>query len=68
MLRVLVERVGLRPEAALRMATAVPAAVIGASGRCGGLAPGMPADLVHLDDGLALRGVWRAGTPVSDRQ
>lgn len=58
--------IGLRPEAALRMATAVPAAVIGAGQRCGSLAPGLPADVVHLDGGLALRGVWRAGRPAGD--
>ncbi|HET9069178.1 MAG TPA: N-acetylglucosamine-6-phosphate deacetylase [Amaricoccus sp.] len=45
---------------ALRMATAVPAAAIGRDD-LGRLAPGLPADLVHLDDGLVLRGVWRAG-------
>jgi N-acetylglucosamine-6-phosphate deacetylase len=59
-IRVLV-REGVPLERALRMATAAPAAAIGAGDRCGSLAPGMPADLVHLDDGLALRGVWRAG-------
>jgi N-acetylglucosamine-6-phosphate deacetylase len=63
-IRVLVRDVGLTPAQALRMATAVPAAVIGADARCGRLAPGMPADLVHLDTDLALAGVWRAGGPV----
>ena len=46
---------------ALRMATAAPAAAIGLGDRLGRLAEGLPADMVHLDDGLALRGVWRAG-------
>ena len=49
-IRVLVrEGVATLPQA-LRMATAAPAAAIGAGDRCGALAPGMPADLVHLDD------------------
>jgi N-acetylglucosamine-6-phosphate deacetylase len=56
-IRVLV-RIGVPLPQTLHMATAAPAAAIGAS--CGSLAPGMPADLVHLDDDLALRGVWRA--------
>jgi N-acetylglucosamine-6-phosphate deacetylase len=63
-IRVLVREVGLTPAQALRMATAVPAAVIGAEARCGRLAPGMPADLVHLDVDLALAGVWRAGRSI----
>jgi N-acetylglucosamine-6-phosphate deacetylase len=62
-IRVLV-REGVPLERALRMATAAPAAAIGARDRCGSLAPGMPADLVHLDADLALRGVWRAGRPL----
>jgi N-acetylglucosamine-6-phosphate deacetylase len=65
-LRVLMrEGVATLPQA-LRMATAVPAMAIGAGDRCGGLGPGMPADLVHLDDALALRRVWRAGVPLPD--
>jgi N-acetylglucosamine-6-phosphate deacetylase len=63
-LRVLVE-VGATLPQALRMATAAPAAAIGAADRCGSLAPGVPADLVHLDEALGLRGVWRAGRPVA---
>jgi N-acetylglucosamine-6-phosphate deacetylase len=63
-IRVLVrEGIATLPQA-LRMATAVPAGAIGAAGRCGSLAPGLPADLVHLDDALTLRGVWRAGAPL----
>jgi N-acetylglucosamine-6-phosphate deacetylase len=62
-IRVLV-REGVPLERALRMATAAPAAAVGAGDRCGSLAPGMPADLVHLDDQLTLRGVWRAGRPL----
>jgi N-acetylglucosamine-6-phosphate deacetylase len=63
-IRVLVrEGVATLPQA-LRMATAAPAAAIGAGARCGSLGPGMPADVVHLDGDLVLRGVWRAGQPL----
>lgn len=58
-LRVLVGQVGVPLAAALRMATAGPAGVIGAE--AGRLVPGGAADLVHLDGDLVLRGVWRWG-------
>lgn len=58
-LRVLVGQVGVPLAAALRMATAGPAGVIGA--QAGRLVPGGSADLVHLDGDLVLRGVWRGG-------
>ena len=61
----LVREVGVTLPQALRMATAVPAA---ASARRPLRPPGagLPADLVHLDADLALRGVWRAGGRCSD--
>jgi N-acetylglucosamine-6-phosphate deacetylase len=62
-IRVLV-RTGATLAQALRMATAAPAAAIGLGDRRGRLAVGLPADLVHLDAGLGLRGIWRAGLPV----
>lgn len=49
-------------DAALAMATSVPAGLVGA--RRGRLTEGYPADLVHLDAGLRLAGVWRAGVAV----
>lgn len=52
-------RLGIAPERALAMAGAVPAALIGAP--AGHLRPGDRADIVHLDAGLALAGVWQAG-------
>ena len=63
-IRVLVGQVGLTLPQALRMATAVPAACLGLGDRLGRLAPGLPADLVHLDGGMALAGVWRGGAPL----
>lgn len=53
---------GLDLAAALRLATAAPAEALGRAD-LGRLAPGARADLVHFDDGLALRGVWRGGEP-----
>ena len=56
-IRVLVREVGVALPRALRMASAVPAEVIGMGDRLGRLLPGRSADLVHLDDALARRGV-----------
>ncbi len=64
-LRVLCDEVGLGLEAALRMATAVPAACIGLAGHRGCLTPGAPADLVHLDADLRLARVWRGGVEIA---
>ncbi len=63
-IRVLVREVGVTLPRALRMAAAVPAAVIGMGDRLGRLAPGRVADLVHLDAEMRLGGVWRAGVRV----
>jgi N-acetylglucosamine-6-phosphate deacetylase len=49
---------------ALRMATVAPARVLGRDD-LGRLAPGGAADFVHLDEGLALRAVWRAGAEIA---
>jgi N-acetylglucosamine-6-phosphate deacetylase len=59
-LRFLTGPVGIDLAAALRLATAAPAAVIGRAD-VGRLAPGARADLVHLDAALRLTGVWRGG-------
>jgi N-acetylglucosamine-6-phosphate deacetylase len=57
----LIRDLGLPPEAALAMATAHPAAVLGRGDRLGHLRPGAPADMVHLGPDGALRQVWRGG-------
>ncbi len=57
--QVMVEQVGVPVARALAMATADPAAVIGAP--VGRLLPGRAADLVHLGDDWRVAGVWRAG-------
>jgi len=62
-IRVLV-REGVPLARALRMATVAPARVLGRDD-LGRLGPGLAADFVHLDAGLALDGVWRGGAPVA---
>lgn len=62
---VLVDRVGIPPERALAMATWEPARAIGLSHEYGALRAGRRADLVLLDDDLALRSVWIAGQPLT---
>jgi N-acetylglucosamine-6-phosphate deacetylase len=52
---------GVGLDAALAMATALPAQLIGQDGRLGALAPGRTADFLHLTPALTLGGVWRAG-------
>ncbi|MBB5224487.1 N-acetylglucosamine-6-phosphate deacetylase [Amaricoccus macauensis] len=63
-IRVMVRDVGLTLPETLRMATYAPAAALRATDRMGRLAPGLAADLVHLDADLALGGVWRGGAPL----
>ncbi|MGD9917107.1 MAG: N-acetylglucosamine-6-phosphate deacetylase [Paenirhodobacter sp.] len=57
-----IAELGVTPEEALAMATSRPAAVIGA--KAGRLAPGLPADLVHLSDDWRLTRVWQGGAEV----
>lgn len=63
-LRVLRDDVGVPLDRALRMATLAPARVIGLDDRCGRIAAGRAADMVHLGDGLELRAVWQGGAPL----
>jgi len=60
-LRVLTGEVGVPLATALAMATARPAQAAGLAARHGHLAPGRPADIVHLADDLHLRGVMQEG-------
>ncbi len=55
---VLVHQVGIAPERALRMASAIPAALLGIKDRHGALVPGRQADLVLLDSDFSLREHW----------
>ena len=58
-----VRNLGVPLEEALRMASLYPAAFLRLSDR-GRIAPGCRADLVHLDDALAVRRVWIGGRVV----
>ncbi len=62
--RFMVERVGAPLGDALQMATSAPAKLLRVADQVGVLASGARADLVHLGDDLALRGVWFGGEPV----
>ncbi len=59
-LRFMVDTVGVPVDAALAMATAAPAHVIGAA-PFGGLTMGGAASFVHLDAALELQNVWQNG-------
>ncbi|HTO70604.1 MAG TPA: amidohydrolase family protein [Myxococcota bacterium] len=63
--RVGVRQAGLSLATALRMASAVPAAVLGLEARKGRIAAGADADLLALGPDVALRAVYRAGEPVA---
>lgn len=57
-----VAMLGIPLETACRMASATPAALLGQAGRRGRIAPGMAADLVHLDDTVTVKRSWIGGT------
>ncbi len=46
---------------ASRMASGNPAAFLGLAGETGAIAPGLRADLVHLDDDRCVTRTWIAG-------
>jgi N-acetylglucosamine-6-phosphate deacetylase len=58
--RFMVRSAGIALDEAVRMASAHPAEFLG---RCdiGRIAPGARADMVHIDDALKARAIWRAG-------
>jgi N-acetylglucosamine-6-phosphate deacetylase len=59
---------GLAPLAeVVRMASTVPARVLGLDGRKGRIAPGYDADLVALDEELQVATTWVSGQPVRSR-
>ncbi|MDA8251369.1 MAG: N-acetylglucosamine-6-phosphate deacetylase [Rhodospirillales bacterium] len=63
-LRHAVRQLGVALDEALRMASLYPARFLGLE-RHGRIAPGGRADLVHLDDALALRQVWLGGRRIA---
>jgi N-acetylglucosamine-6-phosphate deacetylase len=58
------ETIGLELGEALRMASLYPAQAVHQSHRMGRLAKGLAANLVHLSETLAVRGVWIDGRQV----
>jgi N-acetylglucosamine-6-phosphate deacetylase len=58
-----VRHLGVPLADALRMASLSPAAFLGLDREIGRIVPGYRADLVLLDDGIAVRGTWIAGEP-----
>ena len=56
-----VRLLGLPLDEAARMASTYPADFLGLGGRCGRIAAGLQADLVLLDESLAVRSTWIAG-------
>ena len=63
--RVAVRAAGLPLATAVRMASAVPAAVLGLEGRKGCIAAGADADLLALGPDLGLRAVYRGGSALA---
>lgn len=59
--RVCVEKVGLSLTDALRMATSIPAEIIGMGDQLGAIQPGYVANLVQLDKLLLTKHVWASG-------
>lgn len=64
-MRYCVHTLGLPLPTALQMAARNPARMIGQHHRIGSLAPGLQADMVHLDDSLQVRATWIAGSAIS---
>ena len=64
-LQVMTNAVGIDIDLAITMATQRPARVIGQQGRYGALTEGRAADFLHLDEGLNVTSVWRAGIQVA---
>jgi N-acetylglucosamine-6-phosphate deacetylase len=58
-----VELLELPPETAFAMASAAPATFLGFDRELGAIAPGYRADLVLLDEGLAVKETWIGGQP-----
>ncbi|MEH6727977.1 MAG: amidohydrolase family protein, partial [Hyphomicrobiales bacterium] len=59
--RFMVGTVGVTVDEALRMASLYPAMCLGADNRIGHLKAGAAADMVHLDQTLNIKSVWRGG-------
>lgn len=60
-IRFMVTTVGVTVDEALRMASLYPAMCLGADASLGHLKAGAAADMVHLDQKLEIKSVWRGG-------
>jgi N-acetylglucosamine-6-phosphate deacetylase len=58
-----VSMLGVTESDALMMASGTPANAIGIADKAGRLAPGMRADIVHLDDAMRVTSTWIGGVP-----
>lgn len=59
--RIAVEQASIPLTAALRMATVIPAEVIGLANEIGRIQPGYVANMVRVDKALKVKGVWAMG-------
>ena len=59
-----IDRLGLSPEEAFRMAALYPARAIGVDDRLGHLRPSAEASFVHLSGQRQVQSTWIAGTKV----
>jgi N-acetylglucosamine-6-phosphate deacetylase len=59
--RICVEKAGIPLTSALRMATTIPATVIGMGEQIGKIQPGYVANMVRLSPALAIKTVWQTG-------
>lgn len=59
--RFMVHSVGVAVDEALRMASLYPAMCLGANSRLGHLKAGAAADMIHFDQTLDIKSVWRGG-------
>jgi N-acetylglucosamine-6-phosphate deacetylase len=66
--RFMVEEIGVQRDEALRMASAYPAAVIGAAPQRGRLIAGSRADFICLSSDLTLTATWIGGRPVEGQR
>ena len=59
--KIAVEQAGIPLTNALRMASTIPAAIIGLGNELGRIQPGYVANLVRTDQSLRVKGVWASG-------
>ncbi|GAB4023597.1 N-acetylglucosamine-6-phosphate deacetylase [Spirosoma koreense] len=62
--RIAVEQAGIPLTNALRMASTIPADIIGLGDQLGRVQPGYVANLIRTDASLQVKNVWASGTPV----